>query len=633
MESRIYDFFVKIFVCLGRWFDESIFGRLFNRTSAFFARAFSDSVLGKIFGKMKDGQDIISGSLFFKIICFPVRVLKNIAKAIPENWENIYKKSVLVYLADNFELISTKVYGSVFLAFSITHFVLGFLSGGLSVIRASVDIAVFVISILLILLDRSIKSLFKGSTILLSIGSLFYPVKKESSKLFLSDNEIELNVGFVSSFIGIFLGVFATFLPPLAFILLFGGVLALLLIIKYLEFGVFVCVIGSPFLPTMVLAGLCLLCLLSLGIKIASDKSFKLNTNSLNIFVVFFMISAFFGCINSFNFMSSAKIFLIYFSFIMFYFVIVNSITSYKKWKALVACFLCAGALVALYGVYQNFAGVSSTASWVDEEMFSSIKTRVYSTFGNPNVLGEFLVIMIPTSLALIWGNKKLGHKMVYTLIMFLMCACMVFTWSRGAWLGVFLAVVSFFLIMDKKWFLAAILGVFMIPFLLGSNSAIAGRLLSIGNTEDTSTAYRVSIWMASVKLIKEFWLSGIGLGSDSFTMIYPKFALAGANYALHSHNLFLQICVEMGVIGIVSFLALMVSYFRHAYNLIIYKTRKRFISIASIAMASGVLGYMFQGLTDNVWYNYRMMFIFWVIVAITSAGYNIVRNKEDLSK
>ena len=115
--------------------------------------------------------------------------------------------------------------------------------------------------------------------------------------------------------------------------------------------------------------------------------------------------------------------------------------------------------------------------------------------------------------------------------------------------------------------------------------------------------------------------------------MIYPKFALAGANYALHSHNLFLQICVEMGVIGIVSFLALMVSYFRHAYNLIIYKTRKRFISIASIAMASGVLGYMFQGLTDNVWYNYRMMFIFWVIVAITSAGYNIVRNKEDLSK
>ena len=119
MESRIYDFFVKIFVCLGRWFDESIFGRLFNRVSAFFARAFSDSVLGKIFGKMKDGKDVISGSLFFKIICFPVSILKSIAKVIPENWENIYKKSVLVYLADNFELISTKVYGSVFMLIPI----------------------------------------------------------------------------------------------------------------------------------------------------------------------------------------------------------------------------------------------------------------------------------------------------------------------------------------------------------------------------------------------------------------------------------------------------------------------------------------------------------------------------------
>ncbi len=633
MESRIYGFFAKIFSCLGVWFDASVFGKLFNRISARLGKVFADSFLGRLFCRPLYENKAFTESVFWKIITLPILLLKKIGACISDSWVNVYRKSVLFYLADNFELISSKVYGTIFLSFSVAHFLLSFILQNFSLVSIAVDVAVVILSVLLILLDRSLKSLFKGSSILLSIGGMFYPVRKESSKLFLSEKEIELDVSFASVLIGVFSGVFAAILPFQTFVILFGGVLAVLLTLKYIEFGVFVCVVGSPFLPTMVLAGMCLLCLFSLVLRIATDKNFKLVTNPLNIFVVFFLGASFFGCINSFNFMSSAKIFFIYFSFIMFYFVITNSVTSYKKWKALVVSFICSAALVALYGVMQNFLGVSSTASWVDEEMFSSIKVRVYSTFGNPNVLGEFLVIMIPTSLALIWGSKKQGHKMIYTMVMLVMCACMVFTWSRGAWLGVFLAVVMFFFIMDKRWTLAGIVGIFFIPVLLGSNSAIANRLLSIGNTEDTSTAYRVSIWMASVSLIKKFWLSGIGLGSDSFTMIYPKFALAGANFALHSHNLFLQICVEMGIIGITSFIALLVAYVRQAYSLVVYKNRSRFASIAVIAMASGVLGYMLQGLTDNVWYNYRMVFIFWTIIALTVSGFEIVKNKSDIEK
>lgn len=633
MESRIYNFFARIFSSLALWLDESFFGKIFNKVSAFFAKAFAGSCLGKFFSKLPDGRALFEGSLFLKLVCLPVFLLKKMAVRVSDKRENASRKSVLFFIADNLELISSKIYGTIFLIFALTNVVLSSIINGFSVINIFVNLGICVLSILLIGLDKSLKSLFKGSSILLSIGGMFYPVKKESSKLFLSDKEIELNVGFISILIGLVAGIFAAILPLKTFIVLFGGVLVMLFTFKCLEFGVFLTVISSPFLPTMALAGLCLLCLLSLVLKIAFDSDFKLKINPLNVFVIFFLAASFFGCINSFSFVSSAKIFFIYFAFIMFYFVITNSITSFKKWKALVVCFACSALIVAGYGVLQNFIGVSSTASWVDEEMFSSIKIRVYSTFDNPNVLGEFLVIMIPTVLALLWGSKKHGHKLLYSLFVGVMCGCMVFTWSRGAWLGVALAVVMFFFIMDKRWTLAGAIGLFFIPLLLGSNSAIVGRLLSIGNTEDTSTAYRVSIWMASVNLIKKFWLSGIGLGSDAFTMIYPKFALAGANFALHSHNLFLQLTVEMGIIGIVSFLALMVAYFKEAYSIVLYKARSRFASIVTIAMASGVLGYMFQGLTDNVWYNYRMMFIFWVIISLTASGYDIVKHKDDLAK
>lgn len=631
MESNIYNFFAKIFSCLAIWLDESAFGKLFNKISAALAKFFVHSAVGGLFSKTPSAEKLFSSSVFLKIITAPVRLLKRVARSLPDKWEKIYGKSALVTIADNFELISSKIYGSVFLTFGITHFVLSLVLKGFSPSLAAADLVIVLFSVLLILLDRSLKSLFKGSSLLLAFGGLFCEVNKRSSKLFLSEKELELNVGFTAVFIGVFSGIFACVLPLKAFVLLFGGVIFAMLTVKYIELGVFVTVIGSPFLPTMVLAALCMLCLFSLAVKIAVHKDFKLRVNYLDIFVIFFMTAAFYGCINSFDFLSSVKIFFIYFAFIMFYFVITNTVTSYAKWKAVVSGVALSAALVALYGVVQNFTGVSSTASWVDGEMFNNIKVRVYSTFENPNVLGEFLVIMIPTAAALVWGSKKLGHKMVYTCIMLIMCACMVFTWSRGAWLGVFAAVVIFFFVMDKRWTLAAIAGIFFIPMFLGSNSAIANRLLSIGNTQDTSTAYRVSIWMASVKLIKNFWMSGIGMGSAPFTMIYPKFALAGANFALHSHNLFLQLCVEMGVIGIVSFVLLIIAYVRQAYSVIVYKSRKKLMPTVVLAMASGVLGYMLQGLTDNVWYNYRMMFVFWAIVAITSAGYNIVKSGEEL--
>lgn len=368
---------------------------------------------------------------------------------------------------------------------------------------------------------------------------------------------------------------------------------------------------------------------MSVFLRVFTNPQYRLKTSSLDVFVIFFMGALIYGTVNSFTFAKSAQILLIYFSYILFYFVVVATIDSEKKWKALFTAFVFMGGLVSLYGIAQNFIGTGSAQSWVDSDMFQSIKTRVYSTFDNPNVLGEFLVIMIPTTTALIWANKNLGHKLIDTFVILCMCACIVFTWSRGAWLGVMFAVALFLLIMDKRWVLAGVVLLFAVPFILGSDNAVSERILSIGNTEDTSTAYRVSIWQASVKLIRDFWVSGIGLGSEAFSMIYPKYALAGANFALHSHNLFLQICVEMGIIGIVTFFVLIIALIRQSFSVTIYRKRGAFSPTLVLAATAGILGYLLQGLTDNVWYNYKMLLIFWIVVGMVSAGANISKEAD----
>ena len=630
MESSIYKFFARIFHALAVWFDASLFGRAYNACSRFLGRCFRYSMFGRLFAKGLETESLWQNSLLYRVLHLPLRFCRFLAERWGAFWERTTENSHIIRAVSHWELLSLRVYGVAVLTFTLVHALLFAVLGKLSFVAILIYCILTVFSFALILINRSPKSLFKGSCFLKMFGGLFCEVKEESSRLFLKDKDVLVGGTVLGVCVGLFCAVMAVFLPLKEFLLIVGGLFGFLLVMKYLELGVFITVIGSPILPTTLLAGLCLLCVVSLVWKLATDRSFRMKTSSLNVFVVFFAGALVLGTLQSFTFVKSAQILLIYLSYILFYFVLVGTVDTAKKWKALVVSFVLMGCFVALYGILQNFTGVSSTQSWVDSEMFTSIKTRVYSTFDNPNVLGEFLVIMIPTTAALLWANKKHGHKMIYTFVMLAMCACIVFTWSRGAWLGVAIAVALFLLVMDKRWGLVGVVALFAIPFILSMDNPIVARLLSIGNTKDTSTAYRVSIWQASVKLIGDFWLSGIGLGSDAFSMIYPKYALAGANFALHSHNLFLQIWVEMGLFGIVSFIALVIAFVRQSFSLYIYRKRGGICTTVILAAAAGVLGYLFQGLTDNVWYNYKMLLIFWIVLGLVSSGVNISKEKTE---
>ena len=130
--------------------------------------------------------------------------------------------------------------------------------------------------------------------------------------------------------------------------------------------------------------------------------------------------------------------------------------------------------------------------------------------------------------------------------------------------------------------------------------------------------------------MIGDFWMSGIGIGSDAYTTIYPSYALPGAKFALHSHNLFLQFWVETGIIGIVSLLAVILGFIKTVFSTgVVRKIKENDIAKILVALGAGFLGFMFQGLTDYVWYNYKMLMIFWIIIAIGVSGASILEEER----
>ena len=428
------------------------------------------------------------------------------------------------------------------------------------------------------------------------------------------ERESKFNIAFIS---GLLFGIAAYFVHPLYLILAMAGLVAAYLVLIKPELGVLGLCVILPFTPTMVLVAAVLYVTLCYFIKVLCGKR-SMKFDLLDGTVLAFMILMAGGGLVSASH-ASIKPMMVYAAFMLGYFLVVNLIRS-RAWimRCLVGV-IGSCSLVSLYGLYQNFFGTVDK-TWQDSEMFSDIQGRVVSTFENPNVLAEYLIMVIPLIAAMLLTAKAPRTRLAFGAAGMLACGCLVYTWSRGAWLGFLIGMLLFFLMYSKHTMTALLfcgLGVPFLPFVLPDS--IVSRFTSIGNLADSSTSYRVNIWRGVLKMLGDgYWRSGIGIGNDAFSLVYPAYALSGIETAPHSHNLYLQIVVEIGAVGLGVFFAVLLFYAQSSFSL--HVREKRSEKLLSSAIFCGMAAVLAQGMTDYIWYNYRVFLMFWLMLGLGAA-------------
>lgn len=618
--SVIISFFVCFFHKIVEFYNNSGIEKLIDRICNYFKMHSSDSIIIRIFSDHFMKGSYWTNSFTYKIVMFPISLLQKIGKNFGNVCENLKKRSIFNDFFANFFNISLRQYGllgfSLVLGYSIMEF--AFHDFG-KVDMILVDIGI-IVSLIFVLCKNSISNLLAESFFVKKITK--FSLNREETII----HEFKsLPLAIIISFaIGTFLG----FSKPIAALISILAGIGFALVMWKTEIGVFSFIILAPIAPTMILVGLMVITTISFGIRLSTDKNFKYTVTPFNMLVVAFLFIALFSSITSVDIKSSIRICLVYMVFTMAFPLIVNTIKSRSSWNTMMILFILSGALVSFYGVFQNFAGIDTTASWVDANMFEDIKVRVYSTFDNPNVLGQYLILVIPVAFAMLLKAKESRSKIIYTLVNISMFACLLYTWSRGAWVGVLLSLAFFILLKDRRWIILCIIGLLLMPSVLPAS--ILNRITSIGDLNDSSTAYRVSVWVASIRIAKDYWMSGIGIGSSAFEKIYPGYALNGAGFALHSHNFYIQWVVETGIFGLITFLTIILTAYK---QITLVKNRKTLIGLVTLAMAGSLLGFLFQGMAENSWYNFRMVLMFWIYLGILQSGVNIENqdNKESL--
>lgn len=316
---------------------------------------------------------------------------------------------------------------------------------------------------------------------------------------------------------------------------------------------------------------------------------------------------------------------------LLYLFAVYNSIETKTQLNYYVCILSVAVTIVAGIGILQAFTGVEIRAEWLDVQNNPDIAVRVFSVFGNPNTLAEYLVMFSPIAVALFWHTKSLKKKVVYGLAVCLMLACLVLTMSRGGWVGIAMAALVFCILVDKRLLLLSI--PLAIGALLFLPDTIINRLLSIGNTADSSNSYRFQIWNVTKEVIKDYPVAGVGFGHLPYKEVFETYIRTMPIF--HAHNSFIQTIAEIGFAGFLVFITMLVFFIRYPINILVkqvkYIKEDKYLKYIGVGVASGLIGVFTHGMFENVLYLPKIIFSFWVLVGIGALGIKILEKKTPL--
>lgn len=368
-----------------------------------------------------------------------------------------------------------------------------------------------------------------------------------------------------------------------------------------------------------------LLCFGVFLLSILARNSYSINFNSIDLFIIIFLLIGFISAFSSYFLKESIVGFLKYFIFFLSYFLIKIALLNssdksfYRLWLFLFFSVLT----VSLYGIYQYIIGVEPLATWEDIN-YENIHTRVYSTLGNPNLLAGYLLLILPACALLPFHFKSnLLHKILFSIGSILILLCLIFTGSRGGYIGLItcliFGIIMFLIYFIKRdavnrvstMFITLFLTLMIFLGLIYLFPHVTERLLTIFTLRDhSSNNYRVNVWLACLKMLQDNFLIGIGPGNNTFRLSYGLYMVSGFD-ALSAYNIFLEIAIEIGVFGCLAFMImLLISFLKLHY---LFWQNK---NILALGLFISLIGVIAHGLVDTVFFRPQVYIPFWFLLA-----------------
>jgi putative inorganic carbon (hco3(-)) transporter len=247
-------------------------------------------------------------------------------------------------------------------------------------------------------------------------------------------------------------------------------------------------------------------------------------------------------------------------------------------------------------------------------------------------------LIFMPAAVAIgLWAQRRsqrvwpwlIGLGVLTTALLL----ALLLTQSRSAWLGVAAGAAVLLWLSGRRGRIALGAGavVLIIILVLGA----PGRFMSNGGPSSTSAADqaafdpslvdRTEIWSRAIYGLQDFPFTGMGLGTFRYVMpiLYPLFSVSPDVDLGHAHNEWLQAGVDLGLAGLIAFVALQGLSLMLAYQAfqMAWPVTVRWLMAGVLA---GLVAHSIYGLTDAVALGAKPGVFLWILMGLSAAVWRL---------
>jgi len=259
-------------------------------------------------------------------------------------------------------------------------------------------------------------------------------------------------------------------------------------------------------------------------------------------------------------------------------------------------------------------------------------RARLTSIFLFPNSLASFLVLGLPIYFSILAVRRdNLILKAFLILIGFMGIFCLFQTYSRTAWVGIAFSMFLFFFLLARRK-LRIIMVIFLVMIMIFLSIFLALNLEGVKPYifRPFSDNSRLIIWTNALEMFLDHPVTGIGIAN--FHYVYPDYLSPEEegphveSRPWHAHNIVLNLAVEIGILGLASFLWFIGKIIYRLYTSAAGRKNKSLLACGVIAALTGFLGY---NMVDFVLDNIKSGLYFFVILGF-SWGVIAMIKKED---
>lgn len=385
-------------------------------------------------------------------------------------------------------------------------------------------------------------------------------------------------------------------------------------------------------IPTTLLEILIIITVLTWFIENKFSKEEKkvefVKSSSLNILISLFLIVVALSAFFSPDKRGAIGIFKAYFfEPVIIFFLAKNVIKTKEDLRFIFNALFLSGIWLGVLALIQGFSGQPIFAP------HEAVAGRVHGVYNSANALGLYLGPILALSIGFLY---KSINPILLTFYLIILTSSIIFSRSAGANFGLLSILATYLLFMIYyllprlrkliKFSIIIFISLFFYFFVyFFTNMSLYTPSVSDPwqrETQDT-IQIRSCLWEGAINLLKDRPFRGAGL--SGFKELYSeKYYTCDAEPLEYPHNIVLNFWSETGLLGLVSFILLVIYYLRFSGQLSTAPaahTRKRFgrevNSWAAVGFTAALVYTLIHGLVDVPYFKNDLSIEFWLIYAL----------------